>query len=213
MDNRRTNHQRHLPTRIREDEEEHIQMLTDAIINNLLTQLPSSIMTESMFPQTRYGNQNNRQHQSIYDDVPQSPLNNNNDIQFVMNALRDVMTGYNNNIRIFIETIYSIQQNLNRTSSRGLRQQQPSSTPPIERHPNRNTYDAPRFYDNMRNPNRPPVAPRYPTQHANPLFNAIYTIFTRPATEINQFENVIVRPIIEQKLITKYSKQNDLVIK
>ena len=157
--------------------------------------------------------------------------NYNSEIQSIINVLGDMIAGYNNNIRLFTETMNNIQNNLyhlNRTSSRTSRQSQQPQQPqqqqqPFqyqypsanERHPNRNTYNVPRFPESIGgiNMNRQPVAPQYPFQHSNPLFNAIYTIFTRPVTEINQFENVIVRPSDEEMQtatrIIQYSTQTE----
>lgn len=226
MENRqRTNARQprvYMPLTYPSEIDEQIQMLSDEIMNSFLSQTSA---TSSLFQQPNYlrypqyyqnpyYQHSQQSHQHRYYDEPHYTFEN--EFQTIIHMLRDIMSSYNQNMSLFIETINSIQNNLHRlasnnrnrrnthstTRSHNQQHQQQQQIPPVERrHPNRNTYNTPRAPAAASA--IPQINPQPPYAQANPrnspLFNAIYTIFTTPISDaLNSMEDVIIRPSEQQ---------------
>lgn len=189
------------------------QLIADEIIHTMFPISPL-FNTTMETPNTYQPTQHQRQHRGQrYSQEQREPINEHDNFFSIIYSLRQHMNAYNENTRIYLETMNCIQNNLynlqrenNRDHRRGFYQQyshqqqpqhqqshHPQPQQPQEqtnRHPNRNAYRSD-YRQNI-----PFVAPRQPRRTFNPLFNAISTLF-ETYDPIN-LQDVIVRPTDEQ---------------
>lgn len=172
--------------------ENHIQQLTDEI-DSLFTfpynSNPTMIFNDDIPDEY---NEGQREHSPNENDDYNDNLHN------IISSIREHMNAYNENTRLFLETMNNIQHYLIETrrnpvnrqrTQQPSRHRQPFSQP--NNRPSRNTQRNNRGVAQI-----PVFAPRQHPRPANHLFNAISTIFD--TLDTSNLQDVVVHPSQEQ---------------